>query len=159
MTRVDFYILPDNASDGRELFACRLAEKVYNMGHTLYLHTDSVAQAKQIDELLWSYKESSFLPHAIEAADQNNAAQNIAPKILIGHNAATPTEPHSHCDVLINLAADVPGFFSRFERVAELINQAEDLKVAGRERFKFYRDRGYQPETHKIPETNKTQER
>jgi DNA polymerase-3 subunit chi len=159
MTRVDFYILPDNASDGRELFACRLAEKVYNMGHTLYLHTDSVAQAKQIDELLWSYKESSFLPHAIEAGDQNNEPQNNAPKIIIGHNAATPAEPHSHCDVLINLAPDVPGFFSRFERVAELINQAEDLKVAGRERFKFYRDRGYQPETHKIPETNKTQER
>jgi len=147
MTRVDFYILPDAAADGRERFACRLAEKVYGMGHTLYLHTDSIEQAKQMDDLLWSYKESSFLPHAIEGGHD-------LPKILIGHNAATPTEPHSHCDVLINLAPDVPGFFSRFERVAELINQAEDLKVSGRERFKFYRDRGYQPETHKIPETN-----
>jgi len=153
MTRVDFYILPDDAADGRERFACRLAEKVYGMGHTLYLHTDSVEQAKQMDDLLWSYKESSFLPHAIEGDHGNDL-----PKILIGHNAATPAEPHSHCDVLINLAPDVPGFFSRFERVAELINQAEDLKVSGRERFKFYRDRGYQPETHKIPETNKLQE-
>ncbi len=150
MTRVDFYILPDAAADGREHFACRLAEKVYKMGHTLYLHTDSPQQAQKIDELLWGYKECSFLPHAIEGAPHNNGYQNEAPKILIGYRSETPSEPHSHSDVLINLAPFVPGFFSRFERVAELINQAEDLKVAGRERFKFYRDRGYQPETHKI---------
>ncbi len=145
MTRVDFYILPDAAADGRARFACRLAEKIYKMGHTLYLHTDSPQQAQQFDELLWCYKESSFLPHAIEGKHQNEV-----PKILIGHNSETPLAPHSHSDVLINLAPTVPGFFSRFERVAELINQAEDLKVAGRERFKFYRDRGYQPETHQI---------
>jgi len=145
MTRVDFYILPDAAADGRERFACRLTEKIYKMGHTLYLHTDSPVQAQQFDELLWRYKASSFLPHAIEGEHQNEV-----PKILIGHSSETPLAPHSHSDVLINLAPTVPGFFSRFERVAELINQAEDLKVAGRERFKFYRDRGYQPETHKL---------
>ncbi|MBL1261242.1 MAG: DNA polymerase III subunit chi [Thiotrichaceae bacterium] len=150
MTRVDFYILPDATADGRERFACRLAEKIYKMGHTLYLHTDSPEQAQQLDELLWGYKDSSFLPHSIEGDDQNQSPQNKAPKILISHHHETPTKPHSHSDVLINLAPTVPGFFSRFKRVAELINQAEDLKVAGRERFKFYRDRGYQPETHKI---------
>jgi len=145
MTRVDFYLLPDAAADGRERFACRLAEKIYKMGHTLYLHTDSPEQAQQVDGLLWGYKESSFLPHAIEGDHQGGV-----PQILIGHSSKTPAEPHSHSDVLINLAPDVPGFFSRFERVAELINQVEALKIAGRERFKFYRDRGYQPETHKI---------
>jgi len=145
MTRVDFYILQDDSANGRERFACRLAEKIYKMGHTLYLHTDSAEQAKQLDDLLWSYKESSFLPHAIEGEEQSDL-----PQILIGHNSETPTELHSHSDVLINLAPSVPGFFSRFERVAELINQTEDLKAAGRKRFKFYRDRGYQPETHNI---------
>ncbi len=145
MTRIDFYILPDNTANGRELFACRLAEKVYKMGHSLYLHTATSEQAKQLDDLLWRYKESSFLPHVIEGEQQHNL-----PPILIGHHTETPTEPHSHSDVLINLAPSVPGFFSRFERVAELINQADDLKAAGRERFKFYRDRGYLLETHNL---------
>ncbi|HED40157.1 MAG TPA: DNA polymerase III subunit chi [Chromatiales bacterium] len=148
MTRVDFYLLPDKRPNGREFFACRLAEKIYKMGRTLYLHTPSVEQARQLDDLLWSYKESSFLPHSLE-----DEAQDNVPQILIGYSDETPSELHSHSDVLINLAPTVPGFFSRFERVAELINQEERLKVAGRERFKFYRDRGYQPETHKIPES------
>ncbi len=145
MTRVDFYILPDSTANGRELFACRLAEKAYKLGHTLYLHTGSVEQAKQLDELLWRYKDDSFLPHAIEGEHPQEA-----PPILIGHNDKTPADPHSHCDVLINLAPSVPGFFSRFERVAELINQAGDLKTVGRERFKFYRDRGYPLESHNL---------
>ncbi len=145
MTRVDFYILPDSSANGRERFACRLAEKAYKMGHTLYLHTGSVQQAKQLDDLLWSFKQGSFLPHEIEGSSQDEP-----PPILIGHSDETPGEPHSHCDVLINLAPAVPGFFSRFERVAELINQANDLKMQGRERFKFYRDRGYSLETHNL---------
>jgi len=145
MTRVDFYILPDSTANGRELFACRLAEKIYRLGHTLYLHTESQQQAKKVDDLLWSYKQGSFLPHAIEGE-----SQQASPPILIGHNDQTPSDPHSHSEVLINLAPTVPGFFSRFERVAELINQADELKAQGRERFKFYRDRGYPLESHKI---------
>jgi len=145
MTRIDFYILPDRTADSRERFACRLAEKAYKLGHTLYLHTGSAEQARQLDVLLWSYKDESFLPHAIEGEHPQEV-----PPILIGHNDKTPTDPHSHCDVLINLAPSVPGFFSRFERVAELINQADDLKTAGRERFKFYRDRGYPLESHNL---------
>lgn len=147
MTRIDFYILPDSSANGREQFACRLAEKIYKIGHSLYLHTNSAQQARQLDDLLWSYRPGSFLPHSIEGEEQ---PKSKAPPILIGHNSEIPQGPHSHSDVLINLAAAVPNFFSRFERVAELINQADDLKSQGRERFKFYRDRGYPLESHKL---------
>lgn len=147
MTRIDFYILPDENANGRELFACRLAEKAYKLGHSLYLHTESRQQASKMDDLLWSFKADSFLPHAIEGATEQD---ELPPPILIGHSSETPPEPHSHSEVLINLAPAVPSFFSRFERVAELVNQQPDHRTAGRERFKFYRDRGYALESHKL---------
>lgn len=146
MTRVDFYILPDDSANGREMFACRLVEKAYKLGHTLYLHTESRQQAGRIDEILWTFKAGSFLPHAIDG----DRPLDEPPPILIGHSCETPAEPHSHSEVLINLAPTVPSFFSRFERVAELVNQADDHRATGRARFKFYRDRGYPLESHKL---------
>ncbi|MES9977893.1 MAG: DNA polymerase III subunit chi, partial [Candidatus Thiodiazotropha sp. 6PLUC5] len=53
-------------------------------------------------------------------------------------------------DVLINLSQEVPNFFSRFERVAEVIDQEPPVVTAGRERFRFYRDRGYPLKKHDI---------
>ena len=53
-------------------------------------------------------------------------------------------------DVMINLAPDVPGFFSRYARVAEVIDSDPARREAGRERFRFYRDRGYELKTHNI---------
>jgi len=53
-------------------------------------------------------------------------------------------------DVLINLSQQTPDCFARFERFAELVNQDESIKQAGRERFKFYKSRGYPLNTHKI---------
>jgi len=37
-----------------------------------------------------------------------------------------------------------PPFFSRFRYLVELVGNDEDDKVAARQRYKFYRDRGYQ---------------
>ncbi len=52
--------------------------------------------------------------------------------------------------MLINLAAEVPLFFSRFERVAELVNEQADTRSQGRARYSFYRERGYPLHTHEI---------
>jgi DNA polymerase III subunit chi len=52
--------------------------------------------------------------------------------------------------VLINLGAEVPQFFGRFERVAELVDQRPELLAQSRERFRFYRERGYELNTHQL---------
>ena len=46
--------------------------------------------------------------------------------------------------VLINLYALPPPFFSRFERLAEIVSRDEAELAAGRERWKFYKARGYE---------------
>ncbi len=140
--RVDFYVLPGDAPAARDQLGCRLAEKACKMGHQVYLHAESEAHARRLDELLWTFRAGSFLPHALLGDDPQPP-----PQVLIGNagGAAPPAR-----DVLINLAADMPDFFDRFGRVAEIVDQSEDVKQAGRERFRRYREHGCQPETHKL---------
>ncbi len=144
MTRVDFYILDDDGADSREQLACRIAEKAYRLGHGVYIHTRNPQQAQQIDQLLWTFKQNSFVPHGIAGTCPDATAP-----VLIGHQREPDTQ-HPPRDVLINLDHDVPMFFSSFERVAELINNQPEHKASGRERFRFYRDRGYTLETHQM---------
>ena len=138
MTKVDFYIL---AAGAREHTACKLAEKAWNLGHRVYIHTAGADQSRHMDALLWTFREGSFLPH-----EQYQAGNDCDSPILIGNDEA----PDTDSDVLINLAHDVPLFFSRFLRVAEVIGPDNDAKRSGRERFRFYRDRGYPLDTHEL---------
>lgn len=141
MTQVDFYILTDQSRANRYALACRIAEKAWQQGRRVYLHTNSNEESNHIDKLLWSFREGSFIPHSlIEKADPE-----LNP-IQIGNGNDAGNEH----DVLINLAMEVPVFFSRFDRVAELIDHDPEIRKAGRERYRFYRDRGYPMNTHDI---------
>lgn len=139
MTQVDFYILEGSGSRGRLLFACRLAEKVASMGHRVFVQTPSEGTARELDDLMWTFHDGAFLPHCVAGADPE------AP-VHIGHDG----EPGEGFHLLINLGQEVPGFFARFERVAEVVDGDETRKAQGRERFRFYKDRGYPLETHKL---------
>lgn len=141
MTRVDFYVLPGSESLQREKFACRLADKAYRLGNHVYIHTASAEQSEHLDKLLWTFQQNSFVPHC-----QYQDAGNVSVPVMLGHDA----EPEAHTQVLINLAADVPLFFSRYERVAELIDQQAGIREQGRSRYSFYRERGYPLNTHKM---------
>lgn len=131
MTRVDFYVLQDVDRNAALRFACRLATKAVAAGNMVHIHNDDADAARELDEMLWHYPEQRFIPHACEASE----AAPHAPLIL-GWNP--PPAPDG---VLINLAAEIPTFFGRFERVAEIVVDAN--RDTGRERYKFYRDRGY----------------
>jgi len=139
--RVDFYVLAAADSEARLRFACRLTEKAYALKTRTYAHVPTAAQARQFDEMLWTFRAGSFVPH--ELAASSTAAQ--AP-VRIGH--ADNCEPDG--ELLINLADTIPTFFDRFVRVAEIVDASEAGRRHGRERFAFYRDNGYTPNTHKI---------
>lgn len=135
MTRISFYLLA--AATERERFACQLAEKAHHQGQRSYLHCADTAQAQALDDLLWTFRQGSFLPHTLAADEAANVAVHVG------------TEPAAaHGSVMINLAAEVPPCFSRFERVLELVHPND--KQAARSRYKFYKDRGYALETHDL---------
>ena len=141
LPRIDFYVLADQAHNARLLFACRLAEKAYGLGHKVYLHTESGEQAQQLDDLLWSFRQGSFVPHALYPASPEDDSP-----VLIGWTE-TPT---IEADILINITQTVPAFFERFQRVAELVNQHPDTLAKSRERFRIYRNKGYSPISHRV---------
>ncbi len=152
MTKVDFYILADTSIEQRHQFVCRLVEKTYKLGHQIYIHSDDNAQANALDQLLWSWRSSSFIPHHIEeaAADTDPpGASSACDSIQIGFGAARGSAAN-HNGLLINLSQGVPEFFSRFERVSEIVIQAPDITESTRANYRFYRDRGYPLQTHDL---------
>lgn len=139
MTRIDFYVVADSGLDARLKVAVRLADKALAAGHRLFINTSDEAQAMSLNDLLWSFRPASFLPHALQGADDS------AP-IQIGWGQ----DPGQHNDVLINLSCAAPAFFSRFNRVAEVVTQDSAQLELMRDAWRFYRDRGYPLAKHDL---------
>ena len=115
MTRVDFYVLADVDFGAKCRFACRLAYRANRMGKHVQVRTRSLADSEALDELMWSYPEHHFLPHAV-SSDLKNSVLTV-----IGDEDPKPSTDQ----VLINLAEDVPSFFARYERLVEVVVEAE----------------------------------
>jgi DNA polymerase III subunit chi len=136
MTKVDFYLLSGSAQALRLDYACRLAHKAWSKGHQVYLHCMDGAQATALDKLMWSFRADLFLPHG----------QGTDEQVTCGWG----DDPGPHHDLLINLTDATPGFFSRFTRLAEIVIEEDSVRVPARERFRFYRERGYPLNSHSI---------
>jgi len=142
MARVDFYVLDRVDERSRQLLACKLAEKAYRLQNTVYIHAKSAADASHLDELLWTFRDGSFVPHGIVGSGEEAAA---AP-VVIGH----PDNHADSCDLLINLCDDIPPFANAFPRVAELVTSDEACRQASRKRFAAYREQGHTLNTHNL---------
>ena len=141
MTRIDFYLLEQEQTE-KARFACRVADKAFRLGHRVYMHAPDEAQARALDDLLWTFQAGSFVPHVLLVAGEPAGEEPV----LIGW-----TEPPDvwH-QVLIPLTAEPPSFFPRFERVAEVVGNNDADREQSRARFRFYRDRGYALEVHRL---------
>jgi len=136
--RVDFYLLPGTNTQSIQQFCCRLAEKAWKLGNTVFIRTENEQQAQQLDNLMWTYSDGSFLPHAME----NNTQKSEVP-IIIG----SKTEPASTVDLMINLANDIPENYSHYTRIVEILNQDEAIRKQGRLRYSQY-DKNRHPLNH-----------
>lgn len=138
MTRIDFYILPSDDPAARLDFACKLSEKAWRLGNCIHLHCRDEAQREALNARLWSFKGETFLPHDLQEADAGSP-------ITLGLADGEATG-----DLLINLAMNVPAFFTRFARVAEVVVEEPESRQAARENFRFYRQGGYPLQDHKL---------
>jgi DNA polymerase-3 subunit chi len=142
MARIDFYVLSQSGEQARQLFACRLAEKAYKLEHTVHIHTGDEAAAGRIDELLWTFRDGSFVPHDLV---RRGADAPRAP-VTVGCDPGYAGQR----DLLINLDDVVPACAGAFPRIAELVTSDEDSKQKSRRRFVAYRDEGHELETHNV---------
>jgi DNA polymerase III subunit chi len=144
-TRVSFYVLSGAEPATRLAYACRLAEKAYKLRNRIHAHTSDSAMANRLDELLWTFRQGSFVPHEL----LTSALKPEAP-ITIGSAETNGTIEPPAADLLINLTDDVPAFFNRYARIAEIVDGSPAGREAGRARHRFYRDQGLEPETHEV---------
>lgn len=132
MTKVDFYT---GAADKLRT-ACQLSHKAMQNGVRVLLHVPDAASCDALDKLLWHYPATAFIPHC-----RSHEAEAASMPVVLGHDEDI-TPPHS--ELLISLHSECLPFFSRFERVIEIVGQDEQDVQLGRQRFGFYRDRGYE---------------
>jgi len=137
MTRVDFYF---NAADKLQV-ACRLAGKALAQGRRLLVYAPQAETAQSIDRLLWTWPATGFVPHC-RAGD---ALAGETPVLI-----AAEAEAAAHCDILLNLGQEIPPAFERFERLLEVVARDAADRQTARERFRFYRERGYPVANHDL---------
>lgn len=130
MTRVDFY----TGSEDKLRTACQLSHKAMQSGMRVLLHVPDEETAMKLDRMLWHYPPTAFMPHCL-----SDDAEAGSMPVVIGRDENFP-----HAELLISLHDECPTFFSRFERVIEIVGQDIEDATRGRARFKFYRDRGYE---------------
>lgn len=137
MTGVDFYF---NAADKLQV-ACRLAGKALAQGKRLLIYAPQADTAQSLERLLWTWPATGFVPHC-------RAEDPIAPDtpVLIAGDAGGVAP----CDILLNLGRETPPAFERFERLLEVVARDDGDRQAGRERYRFYRERGYRVASHDL---------
>ena len=137
--RVDFYVVNGQQERDREIFACRLAEKAYKQGLQILLRTSDEAQTYAIDNLLWSYSQGSFVPHSADRNDKDSP-------VRVWHEQCAEDQ----ADLLINLNTRGPIDPAAYARIAEVINEDPERRAMARERYKTYRDQGFEVSSHNV---------
>ena len=141
MTSINFYRINGDFNAAMTL-ACQLTEKAFQQGLTVLLHTPEAKASEQLNTQLWSFKPSSFLPHELEDLPTTT--------LSISHQ----DDPGEHHGLLINLRTSTPGWFSRFEKVIEIVYDDQQVIEQKRERYGFYQNRGYPLKYHDLTKTN-----
>lgn len=142
MARIDFYILTDTTLEARLMFACKLADTIWRKGYRLHLHCEDRALAEQADAALWDFRPEAYLPHALDDTD-------MAAEVPVTLGCGALPAPRGQT-ALLNLHPDIPDGVERFARVAEIINQHQDVLMAKRACWQRYKALGHDVVPHKL---------
>ncbi len=135
MIQIDFHTHVGDQLD----YACRLARKVYAAGQQLLVLAEP-ALLRTFDTRLWTFAALEFIPHCME-----DDARCLATPIVL----ASEVKPALYGRLLLNLGTVVPPDFAHFTRVLEVVGSGANELAAARQRYRFYREQGYQPNNYK----------
>lgn len=126
----------------RKRFACKLAEKAYRLRNSVHLNIDDQQLAGELDELLWTFRDGSFVPHEVIRANQ----AEIESPVTIGSSPP----PAGNAMLVINLAGDIPENTGDIPRIAEIVSGDDASRRLSRQRYARYRELGHTLETHNL---------
>ncbi len=137
MTTIDFYT---HCAD-RLAIAARLVVKAWAQHGSARVLTADAERTAEFDALLWRSPPTGFVPHCRLASPLAGETP-----ILVDHALAH----EGPAAMLINLHPEPPPFFARFERLVEIVGTDDDATAAGRERWRYYKERGYALRSHNL---------
>lgn len=135
MTQVSFYLF-EKSTEPQAHSACRLARKILKQAAKLWWYCPDAALQTVLDDTLWGFDDTSFIPHGIHDADG---------QVCI--SAALPTEG---AWIVFNFSSTAISIQDTFQHIIEIIENKEQTKIIGREKFKHYRQLGISPRTFKL---------
>jgi len=142
MPTVVFHILSEAGDAARLRHACQLVDAAYKDGKRAAIQVSDSSEAQKFDDMLWTFRDQAFIPHEIATPSSPSHARIVA---LIG-----TTTPRSFSKQLINLATSIPDDLESIDYVIEVVDGDAQRKQLARERYKHYRDRGWQLETKNL---------
>jgi DNA polymerase-3 subunit chi len=137
MTEIDFYT---HCRDPLAV-AARICGKAFAQKRRVRVLTADAAMTESLDQLLWRTPATGFVPHC-------RLGSRLAGEtpVLVDH----ALDHQGPAEVLVNLGPEPPPFFGRFDRLAEIVGAHEAELAQGRERYRFYRERGYALRNHRM---------
>lgn len=135
MTRIDFY----SNAEPKLQFACQLTAKALQQNLRVVIYVLDENAARGIDKMLWTFQATGFIPHCPAI----HALASETPVVIAREDSEMP-----HHQVMLNLHSESPASFSRFDRLIELVGADDDDRRLARDRYRFYRDRGYEIHHH-----------
>ena len=141
MPEVDFYVMSEPGDACVLRAACRITEKAWEQGLTVYVLARDDDEAARFDDLLWTLHAESFVPH-----ERWNGTGSPTARITVGCTHSPPATP----ELLVNLGAPVPPWFRDCRRVAEFVGADAQPREAGRQRYREYREAGVELRTHEV---------
>ncbi|MGD8173135.1 DNA polymerase III subunit chi [Vibrio sp. TRT 21S02] len=146
MSNATFYIVkPDSAQaskDGFEQYILFLSQHFAKQGAKVYLNCQDKRHAEHIAECFWQVNPEQFTAHNLVGE-----GPKYATNIEIGYDGIKPTWNRQ---LVINLAENETTFANKFAEVVDFVPCEEKAKQLARERYKIYRQAGYQLQTIEI---------
>ena len=141
-----FYLIettpPQSDLSAPEKLACDLSAQLWRAGKRILVACETEEQALRLDEALWARDADEFVPHNL-SGEVTNFATPIEISWLGKRNAQCR-------DVLISLQTNVPDFAQSFNHVIDFVPAEETQKAIARERYKIYRQLGFEMGMEKV---------
>jgi DNA polymerase-3 subunit chi len=140
--RADFYLLNQTEKESSYRWACQLIYTAWKENKSVYVFCENETEAKIMDDMLWTFKDISFIPHQL----MTEPVQSSLIRILIGYYAAPVSPPVAQ--MLLNLSQTTPEFFENYSHIIEVVPQEPKERENARKSYKAYKQAHYECVTH-----------
>ena len=133
--QIVFYEIPDKDPTMLVRASCKLICEYYRANTNVHILAADESALTLLDETLWSYPASSFVPHMRASTTQKGCRVTMECISTFEGNGS----------VLINHTNDIPSCAAQFETVCEFVLQQKEWKQQARHKFANYREKFGKP--------------